>query len=581
MRRWSIILLSIVLPAGVAFAQPASDAPQGRPHPRIASCTSALTAIIIQMGLEDHLVAVTRYCDLPPRLQSLPQVADAFNINAEQLLRTNPDLVVTQTSVEKFAALTTIDPYVVVEQIHLERLDDMLGAIAKLGELTGKPEAAQSLLAELNLAIEELHATNPFPENESPRVLFVNGTKTPSTMGRETFIDDIISLAGGYNVGRDMLSQPWDVTHIDAIIDAQPDVIVCFVEDGVDPNWARGYWSRWEDIPASRDGRVFVVSGDWLKLSPSAIDHAREMREMLLHEGEPNAGRWWVMWKVRLSRWLAAAIAGAALAIGGMALQGLLRNPLAEPYLLGVSSGAGVGVLLGMAVTSWFAWAGWYAQPLLAFLGASLTCALVYLLAQRRGRIDPLSLILSGVIINSFNGAVMLVIYLYIDPHRIPDFAQWMMGRIPDMVEALLLIISGSLVVVGWVTMLLAAAMMNVLSLGDSVASSSGVGVHRLRVVTFICVGMMTAAAVALAGPIGFLGLVVPHICRRIVGPDLRKGIIVSGIAGAIVLVGADMLCRLVAPWVGVSLIPVGIVTALTGGPFFIILLNRRRGGVL
>jgi iron complex transport system permease protein len=274
-------------------------------------------------------------------------------------------------------------------------------------------------------------------------------------------------------------------------------------------------------------------------------------------------------------------VAGAALAIGGMALQGLLRNPLAEPYLLGVSSGAGVGVLLGMALTGWFAWAGWFAEPLLAFAGAMVTCALVYLLAQRRGRIDPLSLILSGVIINSFNGAVMLVIYLYIDPHRIAGFAQWMMGRVPDMVDVRLLMVTAGLVFAGWAVMLLAAAKMNVLSLGDSVATSSGVAVHSLRVVTFVCVGMMTAAAVALAGPIGFLGLIVPHICRMVVGPDLRKGIIVSGIVGAVVLVGADMLCRVVAPLIGVSLIPVGIVTALAGGPFFIVLLSRKRGGAL
>jgi iron complex transport system permease protein len=249
---------------------------------------------------------------------------------------------------------------------------------------------------------------------------------------------------------------------------------------------------------------------------------------------------------------------------------------LAEPYILGVSSGAGVGVLLGLAISAWYAVPSWASAPVLAFAGAMITCAAVYFIAQRRGRLDPYSLILSGVIVNTFNAAIMLTIYLYIDPHRIADFAHWSMGRLPDSIDTLSLSVCGACVLAGWVVLVIHASAFNVLGLGETVASSSGVAVGRLRIVTFLCVGLMTAAAVSLAGPIGFLGLIVPHLCRMILGPEHRRLLVVSGLAGAVFLVAAEILCRHAGPWIGVSLIPVGIITALAGGPFFIFLLRRR-----
>jgi len=246
-----------------------------------------------------------------------------------------------------------------------------------------------------------------------------------------------------------------------------------------------------------------------------------------------------------------------------------------------------VGVLMGMAVTAWTTLSSpgggekvvipeWLSTPTLAFVGALITCAAVYLVAQRRGRLDPYSLILSGVIINAFNGAIMLTILLYLDPYRIADFSRWAMGRLPDAVGTRLLLACGGCVILGWLVLLLHAKAFDVLGLGDEVAASAGVRVHVLRLVTFLCVGLMTAAAVALAGPIGFLGLIVPHICRLAFGSGHRRLILISGLAGAAFLVGAEMLCRRAGPLIGVSLIPVGIITAICGGPFFIFLLRRR-----
>lgn len=288
----------------------------------------------------------------------------------------------------------------------------------------------------------------------------------------------------------------------------------------------------------------------------------------------------WDIWASRALRMLTAGIVGAGLAAGGLALQGLLRNPLAEPYILGISSGAGVGVMLGLACAGWWAVPEWASTPVLAFAGATGSCLAVYLVAQRHGRVDPYSLILSGVIVNTFNGALMLAGNLYIDPNRIADFTYWAMGQLPDASPVSLLAVCGACVAAGWAVLLANSAAYNILGLGDDVAASSGVSVHRLRLVTFGAVGVMTAAAVALAGPIGFLGLIVPHVCRMVFGPDHRLGMIIAPLGGAIFLMIAETLCRTVGPTVGISRVPVGIVTALCGGPFFIFLLRTRFRGV-
>ena len=278
----------------------------------------------------------------------------------------------------------------------------------------------------------------------------------------------------------------------------------------------------------------------------------------------------------RVSTLAAAALVGAALGAAGLGLQGLLRNPLAEPYILGVSSGAGVGVLLGMATAAWWALPAWATTPVLAFGGAIVTCLAVYGIAHRRGRLDPYTLILAGVVINAFNGAIMLAIHLYVDPYKIAEFARWGMGQVPDAVPWDRLALAGALVAAGWGLLLLRAAALNALGLGDAVALSTGVAVHRLRVEIFIAAGLMTAAAVALAGPIGFVGLIVPHIARSLLGPDHRRLTIVCGFGGAIFLMLAHTLCVNAGPALGVANVPVGILTALAGGPFFIVLLRRR-----
>jgi iron complex transport system permease protein len=289
---------------------------------------------------------------------------------------------------------------------------------------------------------------------------------------------------------------------------------------------------------------------------------------------ELTTGIWWF----RASGAIVAAIVGAGLASSGMALQGLLRNPLADPYILGISSGAGVGYLAGETLARWFHMPGLAATALPTLAGALLTCLVVYLLAQRRGKLDPYVLLLSGVIVNVLNGALILSMLIFVHESGLVRYVGWGIGQIREGVlegEPALLGACATAVVGGWFVIFLRGSAMNVMGMGDEVASSSGVGVHALRIEVFLIVSLMTAAAVALAGPVGFVGLIIPHVCRLVSGPDHRKLAVLSGFVGAMFLMAADTFCRTAGAWVGKGLIPLGVVTAIVGGPLFIFLLRR------
>lgn len=287
------------------------------------------------------------------------------------------------------------------------------------------------------------------------------------------------------------------------------------------------------------------------------------------------------IWQLRMFRLAAAAAVGMALATGGLVLQGLLRNPLAEPYVLGISSGAGVGVLLSSSLASWVALPGWAVSPALAMVGALITAAVVYGVGQQRGMLDPFVLLLSGVIVNVFNGAVILVILQFVQQEEMIDFIGWGMGKVPEWLwfKPSLLVLGWGLIIVGWLAVFWRGAALNSLGLGDEVAASTGVAVQRLRIEMFVVVALMTSAAVALAGPIGFVGLIVPHVCRLLLGPDHRRLAIVCGFVGAMFMMGAETLCRVLGDWIGRGELPVGVVTAVIGGPLFIVLLRRRASG--
>lgn len=276
------------------------------------------------------------------------------------------------------------------------------------------------------------------------------------------------------------------------------------------------------------------------------------------------------VWQFRLPRTLLAALTGAALALAGALMQAVVHNSLAEPYLLGVSAGAGVGavsfIVLGVGLSSWGIGAS-------AFLGAVLATAAVYVLARKGGRIAPQRLILAGVALGSLFSAITSYLTISTDAQNVYSILFFLLGSVSAATMSQLLLPVIALVTVGTFALLRSRAL-NALLVGDDAARSLGISVDRLRTTILVAAALLTASAVAVAGGIGFVGLVVPHIARIIVGTDHRRMLPVAVLAGAAFLAACDLLARtLAAP----SEIPLGVLTALVGAPFFLWLLRQDR----
>ncbi len=276
--------------------------------------------------------------------------------------------------------------------------------------------------------------------------------------------------------------------------------------------------------------------------------------------------------QLRLDRVFIGSIVGASLGLSGALLQSLLRNPLASPDLMGLSAGAGfavtfrtwqVGSLLGASAAAF---------P--ALLGAMGVLFFVWFLSQRRGIIDPITMILVGVIVSVILGAAtMLVVSMM--PDRGFSVSRWMMGTLREQVDATTLMVCAGLVLVVVVWSGIAARSFDVMALGEDEARSIGVSVSRVRAGQFIGAGLLTAISIVLAGPIGFVGLVCPHLVRLLAGPGHRTLIIGSSLAGIALVVGADTLVRAIPTDAG--RIPIGVITSLIGGPVFLVMLMRMR----
>ncbi len=279
---------------------------------------------------------------------------------------------------------------------------------------------------------------------------------------------------------------------------------------------------------------------------------------------------------IRLPRILLAIVVGASLSVAGTSFQALLRNPLADPYVLGVSSGAAVGAILALIAESHLAlspeWAA-LMTPLGAFLGAAATIAAVYFLGRREGQLDSTALLLAGIITASFLSAVIMFLMTTLASSNLRGMAFWLMGdlstALQDKVRWVLVV--GFVAAAG--AIYTTAADLNLLLAGEKEAMHLGVDVPRVRLVVYIGASVLTGLAVSVSGAIGYVGLLVPHVMRWIFGSDHRILLPTAALGGAIAVVIADTLARtVVAP----SELPVGAMTALAGAPLFIYLLRRR-----
>lgn len=294
---------------------------------------------------------------------------------------------------------------------------------------------------------------------------------------------------------------------------------------------------------------------------------------------DPDAA---ILFGLRLPRAILAAVVGCALAAAGTALQALLRNPLAEPFVLGVSGGAALGGSLVLVAAAGVARFAGTAGELLggappvaagAIAGAVASTAIVFGLGRIGGRLVPEAALLVGIVFNAFAAGVITLIKLVVPPEQASRLLYWLLGAVGYESAGTLAL--GAVLVAAAVGALVAlSSWLNLLTLGDDEAASLGLDVRRARALVFVATSAATGAAVALAGMVGFVGLIVPHLIRRVLGPDHRLLVPASALFGAAFLVLADALARLAFLPLGTEP-PVGAVTAFLGGPFFLWLLRR------
>ncbi|TVY07676.1 FecCD family ABC transporter permease [Paenibacillus cremeus] len=305
--------------------------------------------------------------------------------------------------------------------------------------------------------------------------------------------------------------------------------------------------------------------------------------EILLHRipgwGERIPVEWnvaaeQIVWRVRLPRMVLGILVGAALGLAGASFQGVLRNPLADPYTLGVSSGASAGAAFLILFGLQLAWFGMWTVPVVAFGTGALTLGAVLLLARTDGKLRMETVILSGVVMQAFLGAfVSLMVAL--SKQVINEILFWTMGSLALRGWSYSLVLLPYLAV-GTLVLLSCGRAMNVFALGEKQAAHLGVNVERTKLVVLVAATLMTAAVVSVSGVIAFVGLLVPHLLRLIVGPDYRLLLPLSLVGGAIYVLCADTIARMA---LSPTELPLGVVTAFMGAPFFAYLLRRSRRG--
>ncbi|HEY0385803.1 MAG TPA: iron ABC transporter permease [Pyrinomonadaceae bacterium] len=274
-----------------------------------------------------------------------------------------------------------------------------------------------------------------------------------------------------------------------------------------------------------------------------------------------------ILFDIRLPRILLGATVGAALATAGAAYQALLRNPLAEPYLLGVSNGAAVGTMIALVFFGAHEWS----RPLMAFGGALTATFAVYQLARAKIGATPERLILAGVIVTTFLSSAIVFITTLMDATRIRSFTFWLLGDLSGTSSGLLGVAAVA-ALVGVAVLTWSARSLNLLMLGERDAFDLGVEVARVRLLVFLAASLLVGSSVASSGSVGYVGLVIPHLVRLSLGSDNRTAIPASAFCGALFVIIADTAARtLIAP----RELPVGAITALIGAPLFIYLLRR------
>ncbi len=274
-----------------------------------------------------------------------------------------------------------------------------------------------------------------------------------------------------------------------------------------------------------------------------------------------------ILFDIRLPRVLLGACVGASLAVAGAGLQSLLRNPLAEPYLLGVSNGAALGTMLAFVFFTQVE----FARPVFAVFGAALATFAVYQMAKSRAGMNVERIVLSGVIVTTFLSSIMVLLTSLLDAAKLRSFTFWLLGDLSQATANGFYLTSAS-VIVGTIVLSSQAKALNLMMIGERDAFDFGVEIKKVRLIVFATASALVGVSVAASGSVGYVGLIVPHLIRLSIGSDNRLVIPLSAISGAIFVVLADTIARIaIAP----RELPVGAITALIGAPMFIYLLRK------
>ena len=351
---------------------------------------------------------------------------------------------------------------------------------------------------------------------------------------------------------------------------------------GMPGNALRRTWQRVRSLLATRAGPTFAVLVVMLVIAVfvnAGVGAVRvppvEVATVLLDRVGISTGvevdvvREQVVWGIRMPRIVLALCVGAGLGMAGASLQAIFRNPLAEPGLIGVSSGGALGVIV--LIITGFSPLGWMSLPLAAFAGALLLTLVVYGLARSDGRTQVVTLILTGVAMNSIAGGLIGLASFLANDAELRSIVFWTLGSLAGATWSAVLPVA-LITVVGLLLLPRYARAMNLIVLGEREAFHLGVSTERVRLLVIVLVTLVAGAGVAVAGIVVFVGLVVPHLLRIVIGPDHRVLLPASAVGGAILLLGADLVARtIVVP----AELPLGVVTALIGGPYFLFLLRR------
>ena len=488
---------------------------------RLVSCAPAATETIYDMGAEECLVGRSSACLYPAAATNLPSVGGYSAPSIERIVACAPTHVIVSYLADPSLSNRLERLGISVLQFPCERLKDYAPMRARLAELCGvRPK----------------------------RVLAVVQKEPLIVAGRETLPDDILAEVGYANAVTNRTG--YFVLSPEARLKLAPEGEVDFSMNydltRLGPNLRgeiEGLRTRLKDIKDSKD-----------------VKDVKDIKDSKDFKG--------ALFRLRLWRVLAGLLVGAALALSGAVLQTVLRNPLADPFVLGLSGGASLAAAAVLA-TGLVA-AGSFVLPAAAFAGAVLALLFVASVSRAAGG-GPVTLVLAGVVSGSLASAVLMVLLACASARTLQSVSWWMMGSL-QTAEPASLAVAGVCIGAAALAILSQARALNALALGPELAQTLGVRTGRVLPLVLGAASLAVAAAVSLAGIIGFVGLIVPHAVRRIVGGNHRALLPASAVAGGLFLVACDQLGKLF----GEVEIPAGVVTALAGGPFFLWLLARR-----